>query len=311
MQRSPSGEQWTIAHGGQSATVVQVGGGLRTYAVGGRSVLAGYGVDEVCDAGRGQLLMPWPNRIRDGRYAVHGTKRQLALTEPPRHNAIHGLVRWALWSLEHRTESELVVGYALHPQQGWGWHLDLTAAYRLDDDGLTVEVTATNSGSGEAPFGFGTHPYVAIGEVPVADVTLQVPGERWVAVEPDRMLPVGTEPVEGTAMDFREARALGGASLDTAFTGLRRDDDGRWRVHVGGLGGGDGSWRSVTVWGGEGLDWVQVFTGKATPDGSRAEPGVAVEPMSCPADAFNSGDGVVLLGPGETWSARWGVQPGV
>ncbi|HEX5428770.1 MAG TPA: galactose mutarotase, partial [Pedococcus sp.] len=94
-----SGEQWTIRHGRQEATVVQVGGGLRTYTVDGADVLAGYAPDEMAASGRGQLLMPWPNRIRDGKYRFEGKERQLSITEVPLHNASHGLVRWAQWEL--------------------------------------------------------------------------------------------------------------------------------------------------------------------------------------------------------------------
>ena len=121
----PSGEQWTIRSGDLEAVVVEVGGGLRTFTDAGRDVLWGYGEQEECHAGRGQLLMPWPNRIADGRYDRDGETRQLALSEPARRNAIHGLVRWATWSLLEHGEDHLTVGYRLHPQQGWSWTLDL------------------------------------------------------------------------------------------------------------------------------------------------------------------------------------------
>jgi aldose 1-epimerase len=302
MQRSPSGEQWTITRGGQSVTVVQVGGGLRRYAVDGVPVLAGYDVEDHIRAGRGQQLMPWPNRIRDGRFSVDGVDHQLALTEPARHNASHGLVRWALWDLERRADESLTVSYALHPQSGWDWHLDLTVDYSLDEDGLTVETSATNTGRGVAPFGFGVHPYVSVGTASRDEVVLEVPADRWLDVAPDRLLPVGLRDVDGTDRDFRQGRPIGTTQLDTAFTGLRRVG-GAWSVRLDRPGADP-----VTVWGGEGLDWAQVFTGGI--DGSLGEPGVAVEPMSCPPDAFNSGTDLVRLAPDETWSARWGVRAG-
>lgn len=308
MQRSPSGEQWTISRGDQHATVVQVGGGLRTYSAGGRDVLAGYDVEEKARSGRGQLLVPWPNRIRDGRYSWQGATRQLDLTEPARHNASHGLLRWALWELEHHGDDELTVLALLHPQPGWDWHLDVRARYRLTDDGLVVEVSARNTGRGTAPFGFGAHPYLAIGDVPLPEVTLDLPADTRMDVEPDRMLPTGTQPVDGGPDDFRGGRPIGDTVLDTAFTDLHRDADGRWEVRLGNLAGG----RSVALWGGPGLTWAQVFTRKGVPAGPGEAPyelGVAVEPMTCPPDAFNSGTGVVALDPGATWSAEWGVRP--
>ena len=99
---APSGEQFELSFGDQRAVVVEVGGGLRSYAVGGRDVLDGYGADAMSTSGRGQLLMPWPNRVEDGSYEFDGTRQQLPLTEPERGNAIHGLVRWASWSAAGR-----------------------------------------------------------------------------------------------------------------------------------------------------------------------------------------------------------------
>jgi aldose 1-epimerase len=100
-------------------------------------------------------------------------------------------------------------------------------------------------------------------------------------------------------------RPLGGTELDTAFTDLTRSrEDGGWEVVVGGLANGD-----VTVWGDGSLGWTQVFTAKGKDTGVDGVRGIAVEPMSCPANAFNTGDGLVVLAPGDSWSARWGIEP--
>jgi aldose 1-epimerase len=302
-QQHPSGEQWTIRHGDLEATVVEVGGGLRTLTAGGLDVLAGYGVDEMASSGRGQLLMPWPNRLRDGRYRFEGRDQQLALTEPARGNASHGLVRWALWSVLDRSEAALTVGYRLHPQQGWSGRLDLAVRYELSDDGLTVTSTAENVGAGRAPFGYGAHPYVALGDTSLSDVVLTVPASAQVLVDDERKLPTGTAPVEQDDHDFRQARPLGATRLDTAFTGLSRDEDACWRVRVGGL----VDRPEVSVWGDGAFGWVQVFTDKGEDQGVDGVRGVAVEPLSCPADAFNSGEGLVVLEPGQQWSGQWGL----
>jgi aldose 1-epimerase len=303
MDRYPSGEQWVISHGDQEATVVEVGGGLRTYRAGTREVLAGYGQTEQCAYGRGQALIPWPNRVRDGKYTFAGKGEQLALTEPARGNASHGLVRWALWSLLEHEASKLTVGYRLHPQQGWRGHLDLTVSYALDDLGLSVSTSAVNAGSRPVPFGYGAHPYIAIGDAPLADVELGVPGGRRVLVD-DRSLPTGTELVEGSDFDFRSPRPLGGTELDTAFTDLDRGGDGRWRVTVRATPDRPG----VALWAGRAFDWVQVFTAQGKDAGVAGQRGIAVEPMTCPADAFNSGDGLVVLEPGQSWSGEWGLS---
>lgn len=299
----PSGAQWTIRHGDQEAVVVEVGGGLRAWTRGGVPVLAGYAEDEQCSAGRGQVLMPWPNRVADGRYAFGGRTFQLALSEPDHHNAIHGLVRWAMWTLLEHEPHRAVVGYRLRPQQGWGGCLDLEVAYELDEDGLTVTPRAHNVGPAAAPFGFGAHPYLTTGEDRVDELTLSVPAGRRLLVD-DRLLPTGTEPVDGGPLDLRAGRPLGDTVLDTAFTDLAPEEDGRWRVQLT----RPGSDRAVTVWGDPAYRWVQVFTGDTLAGELARRSGLAVEPMTCPPNALATGEDLVVLEPGQVWSAPWGIS---
>jgi aldose 1-epimerase len=303
----PSGEQWTIRHGEHEAVVVEVGGGLRTYTFRGRDVLAGYPPDERCPAGRGQLLMPWPNRIRDGVYTFSGEGHRLAITEPERGNAIHGLVRWAIWTVLEQAADTVTLGCRLRPQQGWDWCLDLTVTYALTSSGLTVTPRAANVGTSAAPFGFGAHPYLSVGEDRVDEVELSVPGAALLEVD-DRLLPVGLASVDGTDQDFREPRVLGGLALDTAFTNLVADaGDGCWRVTLRHPQTG----RVVTVWAdSSAYQWLQVFTGDSLPVTSRRTSGIAVEPMTCPPDAFNSDAELLVLEPGQEFGAPWGITPG-
>jgi aldose 1-epimerase len=307
---SPSGEQWTIRHGEHEAVVVEVGGGLRSYTHAGRDVVHGYAVDEQCSGGRGQLLMPWPNRVRDGRYSFEeGKELQLALTEPPRHHAIHGLVRWSLWSVADRSDASLTVACRLRPQQGWSWSLDLTVGYLLDDEGLTVTPHARNVGMTPAPFGFGAHPYLTATEARVDELTLTVPAVTSVDVD-ERLIPCGTSPLEGTELDYRGGRPIGNAVLDNAFTDLEADSDGRWRVSIERPAGGDGTDVKTTLWAdAAAYPWAQVFTGDTLSEPLRRTSGVAVEPMTCPADALNSGTGLLTLKPGAEFSASWGITP--
>jgi aldose 1-epimerase len=296
----PTGEQWTIGHGAFEATVVEVGGGLRTLTRDGVDLVAGYAAGEPCASGRGQQLMPWPNRLRDGRYTFAGTDYQLPITEVPRGNASHGLVRWALWELVELEDDRVTVGYRLHPQPGWDHFLDLRTTYLLDDSGLVVTAAARNVGPSAAPFGYGAHPYLAIGDTELPDVELHVPAATWVEVD-DRLLPAATHPVDGKPCDFREAHRVGDTTLDTAYTDVLRDDDGMWRCTV------SAADRTTTLWADAAFPWLQVFT--AIAEDRKGEVGIAVEPMSCPADAFNSGQDLVVLGPGEEWTGTWGISP--
>jgi len=312
----PSGEQWTIRHGDHEAVVVQVGGGLRTYSVRGRDVLAGYPADAQCSAGRGQLLMPWPNRIRDGRYSTSGQSHQLALSEPEHGNAIHGLVRWAIWSVLEQASDSITLVCRLRPQQGWGWSLDLFVTYALSDEGLIVMPRAVNVGTGAAPFGFGAHPYVSVGEDRVDEVRLGIPAGSLLEVD-DRLLPKGIAAVDGTDRDFRDPRLVGETALDTAFTNVAADVDGRWRVTLAHAPSAHApsthapSGRTVTVWAdATAYPWLQVFTGDSLPPVDRRTSGIAVEPMTCAPDAFNSGDGLLVLEPEQEFAASWGITPG-
>src|SRR5215471_14095207 len=155
----PTGAQFTIEHGDATATVVEVGGGLRTFVVGDRDVLDGFAVHEMASSGRGQVLMPWPNRIGGGRYSWDGSDLQLPINEVDRATAIHGLVRFAAWTGHQVTPARVEVSHELWPSPGYPFHLELRVVYELTDEGLTVVSTAHNAGAASAPFGAGQHPY--------------------------------------------------------------------------------------------------------------------------------------------------------
>ncbi|MER5461067.1 gluconokinase, GntK/IdnK-type [Streptomyces sp. NPDC002668] len=302
--RHATGEQWQLHHGGQTAVVVQLGGALRHYEVDGRPLLDGFTADARITGGRGQLLVPWPNRVGGGRYHFHGQDLQLPLTEPEKHNAIHGLLRWMPWQLLARSDDGVRVGTTLFPQPGYPFLLEVVAEYRLGPEGLDVAVTATNVGDTAAPYGVGQHPYLTVGTDLVDTALLTVPARYRLRTD-ERGLPVGREPVEGTAYDFRIARPIGEQRLDTAFTGLDRDPSGPAVVrlaHPSGLHG-------IDVRLGEGTRCVQVYTGDTLSEPGRRRRGVAVEAMSCPADAFRSGTDLTILEPGGSHVFRWGLGP--
>jgi len=290
---SPSGTSWTISGGGYEATVVSVGGGLRGCVYDGRELLLGYGETEQCHAAMGQLLIPWPNRIADGRYTFEGTERQLALTEPARHNASHGLARWAEWHrLDDGTdEAVAVLTHRLHGQPGYPHQLDLTARYTVGRAGLQVQVSAVNVGHSNAPYGFGAHPYLTVGRR-IDECELSFTAQRRLDVDPERLLPRGLVDVAGTNVDFSTPRVIGDAAVDAAFTGL----DDRWTVRL--IDPDTGMTASLT----SDTPWAQLYSAEAL---GRA--GLAVEPMTCPPNAFASGDDLLTLSPGDTVSTSFTI----
>lgn len=301
---APSGSQFVLRSGDQRAVVVEVGGALRSYVVSGHELLDGYRAEERCTAARGQSLIPWPNRLRDGRYSFEGEEHQLPLTEPAKHNAIHGLVRWANWSAASRAEDRVTMAHLLHPQSGWPFALALEIEYCLSSDGLTVRTRASNVGSGACPYGAGAHPYLTLGTDKIDPLHLQSPGQRYMTSD-ERGILTGSEPVEGTEFDFLNARELGDTRLDTGYGDLRRDEDGRARVRLT----TPDRQRRATLWLDEGYPYLMLFTGDSLPEPARRRRGLGIEPMTCAPNALQSGEGLQILAPGESLATAWGIAP--
>lgn len=301
----PSGDQFEIAGGGYRAVVTECGATLRELEYAGRPLVHGFGADEMSTAGRGQLLVPWPNRIRDGRYSADGRDLQLGLTEPALSNASHGLVRWAAWTPEENSGSSVSLSYRLMAQSGYPWTLDLHVLYDLSADGLTVTQTATNLGDRPAPYASGAHPYLTAGAGPVDRWELTLPASLRLLAD-ERKLPVGEEDVAGTAYDFRVTRPLRDTRLDDAFGALERDADGVATASVRDPATGAGA----ALWVDHHHPWLMVFSADAGWDPPRQA--LAVEPMTAPPDAFRSGRDLLTLAAaghdGDEVSVSWGIR---
>lgn len=300
----PSGAQHVIEHGGATIVVTEVGATLRSYDVDGWSVVDGFDEHELCSDGRGQVLAPWPNRLGDGRYRFGEREGRAAWDEPQRRNAIHGLVRWQAWELRGRAQNSVTLGMLLHPQPAYPWRISLEVEYHLGRHGLSVRSAVRNLDEAPAPLGIGFHPYLAVGTALVDEARLQVVAARYLVTD-ERGLPVGQEAVAGSELDFRVGRPVGPTRLDTAFTGLARAEDGTARVELRHPDDG----RSVTLWMDAGFGYVMVYSGDAAGVPERRRRGLAVEPMTCPADALRSGTDLVTLAPGAIWRGSWGITP--
>jgi aldose 1-epimerase len=278
-----------------------VGGGLRTYSAGDRELLDGYKPDEMCPTGRGQVLLPWPNRLQDGSYEFEGRRHQLPLDEREAQNALHGLVRWSAWTLGEREPDRVVMEHQLHPQPGYPFSLAVSIEYALADNGLTVTTTATNAGPDACPYGCGAHPYVTLGTAKVDSVILTAPGRQVLRAD-SRGIPTGQAVVAGTEYDFTQPRAIGSTRLDHCFTELERDG-GLARVELQAPDGTAG----LTLWMDESYGFLMLFTGDPFPDVNRRS--LAVEPMTCPPNAFRTGEALIRLEPGRSFTSTWGITP--
>ncbi|WP_062518281.1 aldose 1-epimerase family protein [Demequina gelatinilytica] len=294
-----SGDQITLTSGDQVATIATLGAALREYTVGGREVVIPFPADELPAAFHGMVLAPWPNRLRDGRYEFDGRELQVPVSEPGRGTALHGMVSFAHWSVESSTESTVTLTYALAASPGYPFQLELATTYALGEDGLTITTVARNVGAGPLPYGLGFHPWFAPGGTPLDASTLQLDAASRVTVD-DRLLPTGSAPVAG-GFDLREARSLDGLAFDDAWVDVIPDAEGRSWAR---LGWADGA--TVEIWADAEAKAWQICTGDQV-DGVRRA-GVAIEPMTCIADAFRTGDDLITLEPGAEHALTWGIR---
>jgi len=291
-----SGTPIALRSGRYAADVATVGASLRRLAADGRDLVVPFADDEVRPLYRGAVLVPWPNRVVDGRYTFAGVEQQLPLTEPDRGHALHGLACWSDYRVVSREADRVVLETEVVAQAGYPHRLRVQAEYRLGDDGLATTVRTVNTGPTAAPYGASGHPYLVGGAGRVDDWSLQLDAEDVLDVDPERLIPQGTSAVAGTPFDFAEPRRIGDLFIDHAFTGLREH---RARVLAADGHGAEMRWDAVAP-------WVQVHTGdRPEPEYDRA--GLAVEPMTCPPDAFNSGTDLVVLQPGESHVVTWTI----
>lgn len=298
MTADPTGRRFVLRSANVSAEIAQVGAALRALTVDGVDLVPRYPDDVPTPAASGVVLVPWPNRIRDGKYRFDGADLQLAISEPKFGNASHGLLRFAAYQPIEQTEERLVLGADVVPQTGYPFHLRTRVTFTLQADGLHVAHDIENVGASAAPVALGVHPYLQIGGVDTADLVVHSSGTTTLVLD-DRNIPVDEVPV-GAGTDLRDGVRLGDAALDNGYRGMERDAEGRAR-HT--LTAPDGA--RVELWQDEGFRWAQVFTTDRYPGHPLA---VAIEPMTAPANAFATGDDLERLECGGILHREWGLR---
>jgi aldose 1-epimerase len=298
--RPPSGQQYAIAHANSHARVTQVGATLRSCTVDGVDVVDGFGTDERATDGRGQVLAPWPNRLTDGSYRYGGRECQAPINELGRNTAIHGLVRWLDWTPVVHDAASVTLSCSMRPQPGYEWLLDLEVTYALDSGGLTVTAQAINADAERAPFGVGFHPYLTLGTSSIDGLHLTIPATEYLDLGGRPAM----VPVASTPQDFTQPRQIGSTQLDTCFGALVRSDDQQATARLDDRDSG----RSAQLWVDDSYRYLMVYTGDGVGQPERRRRAVAVEPMTCPPDAFRSGIDLMELEPGEFWRGSWGIH---
>lgn len=287
------------------------GGGPQHLSVDGCDLLQGYG--RAGESGPAPLsanvvLAPWPNRTRDGEFMVAGRRHSLPVNEPDRDNAIHGFVDDAVWTVTSSGDDTVTLSIDPGAYPGWPWPLHMEVTYLVAADGLSAEFLLRNDSPERIPAACGFHLYPSALGAPVDECTLTAP-EHGVLPLDDRNLPSGPEIADRE--DAGENAAL--PDPETPMAGRLLDHC----LHVPGTGPvvftlRDTGGRGVLLETSPELRWFQVFTpdeawGMPYP-GQPAGRAVAVEPMTAPPDALNSGTDLTWLEPGEALTCRWAVR---
>ncbi|WP_186759032.1 aldose 1-epimerase family protein [Arthrobacter alpinus] len=302
-----SGQQFTLRRGGGCVIVASLAAGLRYYDRAGVELVESYGTDGTAPGAAGITLAPFANRVDGGRWELNGTVQQLDITEVERNNAIHGLLRNTGYTALESSDHHVLLEAGIFPQHGYPFLARHQVRYELLESGeLRVEQTLINDSPTPAPFVLGAHPYFRIGNTAPEELTIMVDAQTRLTVT-DRMIPTDRVPVGGI-YDLRHGRPVKDAVMDTAFTHLAGSaaddgpsaDDGvtRHTLHAP-----DG--RSVSLWHDGTVRYVHVYITETFPGRSLA---VAMEPMTGPANAFNSGEGLKWLEPGASFTMRWGID---
>jgi len=293
----PNGELIVLEVGDYRATVASVGAGLVSLSFKGKDLVLPFPADELPPAYAGKVLMPWPNRVAGGAYGFDGRRYELPVNEAATGSALHGLALWNEWQVEQGSDDEVRLAHLLRGQPGFPFQLALSAWYGLDaESGLNIELRAVNCGIAPAPYGCGSHPYVTVGGEDISNCELSFLAGK-VLLTDDKLQPTTLLDTTGTTFDFSEPRVLASQSLDHAFTAL---PEGDWEVR---LRNPALELSAVVAASGTNAPWLQLYSGEL-----RGRKGLAVEPMTCPPDAFNSGQDLVVLEPGQSHSLTFRIH---
>jgi aldose 1-epimerase len=227
-------------------------------------------------------LLPYANRIAQGRFAWRGQTHRLALNFGDHPHAIHGVGWHRPWTVDSVTADSVRLSLAHLGGPAWPFAFAAEITYALQEDGLVVTISATNRHTEPAPMGIGLHPFFAR----AADARLRF-AARGVWVNGADSLPRqhGAEPA---TWDHSQGLPVADDRLDNCFTGW----DTPAQLDAGPV--------ALTLDASGVFPNLQVFT----PTGADF---YCAEPVSHVPDAINrpdlpSGQAMQVLAPGETLS---------
>lgn len=283
-----------LENGDYRASFISIAAGMVSLQHRGRDLIYPFAPGELPAGFQGQVLLPWPGRITDGVYRFRGRRYEAAINDHVNNAALHGLAYHQNWKVDDLDGTSVTFSTVIPSQPGYPFNLAATATYELSaEDGLAVTIAARNIGTTTAPYGVSSHPYLTCDGKRIDRCVVTIPADL-VTTMGQHLEPLGVVPVEAHGLDFRSPSAIGTRQIDNAFTGLPSQ---WWRVDL--TDPATGLVVQVTST----APWVQVYSGEHID-----RRGLAVEPMTCPSNAFNSGEDLIELEPGESHTLSYSIR---
>jgi aldose 1-epimerase len=288
-----------INSGDYKARIRMTGAGLSTLSYKGRDLVDPFQPSDTRFF-RGDVLAPWPNRIGDGIYEVAGKTFTAPINEGNRKTALHGLIFGLNWEVTEQSDSTVTLEVDLPASDSYPTSLHFAATYQLTSEGLEITITAQNQGDVTAPYGVSIHPYlIASTDSSVNEWSLKLPSNKVLEVDEVRLLPIALRDCSDLNFEFQRSSVIGTRFIDHAF----KVDEGKPRAITVKAPSGAG----VSMTFDETSKWIQIHTADRD-GGENSRICLAVEPMTCPPDAFRSGEDLIWLNAGDRTASSWRIQ---
>ncbi|MDO4913898.1 MAG: aldose 1-epimerase family protein [Bifidobacteriaceae bacterium] len=305
-----TGQQYEITFSDYSAIITEFGAALRKFTYKNEDVIVSLGQNDPIYCCEGQILVPFPGRIQNATYTFENVTYTLPMDEHDRKTALHGFGNKSYWHLVEHNPQSVTLSWRMPFLNGYPFDISVQATYLLSDDGLHIQVSATNNDSVNAPYAVAIHPWLANGlhgkgdeiDEHNAQCRLTIPANTHVIVD-DMLIPTGeTCSVENTKYDLRNHPLLVDQPFDDAWIDLEYDASGNTTATFTRPDG-----MEVEVGGDNSIKSFQVCSATGFPE--HAHPaGVAVEPMTAYGNAFNSGKYLTVLHPQETTCTNFFIR---
>jgi aldose 1-epimerase len=295
----------TLANANLNLFVSPWGASLRGLVADGKDeIVTRYAGADNKVGGEGDVLIPFPGRIKAGIYSFQGTEYHLNKNDSEGPNAIHGFLRKREWTVVEQSGQTVTfaVDFAADEAPGYPFPLHTEVSYELEPSGFVVRYEITNTGSIDAPVAAGFHPYFSLGTALIDDCMLTVPFQSTLVY--DSMIPTGeVAPITELQYDFTRERLIGSTKFNTCYLDPIRDENGNVVITLR----TSDAYKSLSVVLGPEINYVVLYSGDVLPDTHRRK-ALAIEPMSCGSDAFNHREwGLATVKPGESLNGKWSV----